>query len=121
MVKTIRLADYLLENGISRAMLKVDVEGIGARVWSGLAECFGKISYLVIEILKPEIEDELPARIIQQTGWHAYHIRDFELIEPKDGRFTYSPPFWNWLFCGLDPPTLRGRLSGTKLRVISAA
>jgi hypothetical protein len=120
-VKTVLLADYLLENGVSRAMLKVDVEGTGAQVWSGLAECFSRISYLVIEILTPEIKDELPERIIRETGWHADHIRDFELIAAKDGQFTYREPFWNWLFCGLDSSALTRRLSGTKLRVISAA
>jgi FkbM family methyltransferase len=119
-VKTVRLSDYFLEKGVSRAMLKVDVEGTGAQVWSGLAGCFREVSYLVIEMLTPEIEDELPSRIIRQTGWHAYHIRDFDLIESSDGKFVYVEPFWNWLFCGLDPSALRHRLSGTGLRVISA-
>jgi hypothetical protein len=101
-------------------MVKVDVEGTGAQVWSGLAECFREISYLVIEMLEPELKDQLPARIIRQTGWHAYHIRDFELIESRSGEFNYGEGFWNWLFCGLDPAALRHRLSDTGFRVISA-
>jgi FkbM family methyltransferase len=119
-VKTVRLSDYFLKHGISRAIVKVDVEGTGAQVWSGLADCFHEISYLVIEILTPEIEDELPARIIRETGWHAYYVRDFELIESRNGKFAYVEPFWNWLFCGLDPSALRHRLSGTGFRIISA-
>ncbi len=119
-VETIRLSDYIAGKRVSRAMVKVDVEGTGAQVWSGLAECFREISYLVIEMLAREIQDELPARIIRQTGWQAYYIRDFELIESRNGEFTYVEPFWNWLFCGLDPPALRHRLSGTAFRVISA-
>jgi hypothetical protein len=70
-------------------------------------------------MLAPEIEDQLPARIIRQTGWHAYYIRDFELIVSTDGEFAYVWPFWNWLFCDLDPSALRHRLSGTGFRVIS--
>jgi FkbM family methyltransferase len=119
-VETIRLSDYIARKRISRAMVKVDVEGTGAQVWSGLAECFREISYLVIEILEPEIKDRLPTRIIRQTGWHAYHIRDFELIESRGGEFNYVEGFWNWLFCGLDPPALRHRLACTGLRVISS-
>jgi FkbM family methyltransferase len=118
-VETVRLSDYFLEKGVSRAIVKVDVEGTGAQVWSGLAGCFSEISYLVMEILTPEIEAELPARIIQQTRWHAYYVRDFQLIESKDGGFAYVEPFWNWLFCGMDSSALRHRLSGTGFRVIS--
>lgn len=119
-VKTIRLSDYILRKGVSDAIVKVDVEGTAAQVWFGLMECFNKMSYLVIEMLAPEIEDQLPARIIRQTGWHAYYIKDFELIESKNGEFAYVEPFWNWLFCGLNPLALRSRLSHTGLRVISA-
>lgn len=120
-VQTIRLSDYIAENQVCRAMVKVDVEGTGVQVWSGLAECFREVSYLVIEMLTPEIEDQLPARIIRQTGWRAYYIRDFELIESRDGEFAYVEPFWNWLFCGLDPSALRQRLAGTGFQVISPA
>jgi FkbM family methyltransferase len=120
-VETVCLSDYIARNRICRAMVKVDVEGTGVQVWSGLAEGCREISYLVIEMLAPEIEDRLPARIIRQTGWHAYYVRDFELIESRNGEFAYVEPFWNWLFCGLDPSALKHRLSGTGFRVISAA
>jgi FkbM family methyltransferase len=119
-VEAIRLSDYIAANGVSTAIVKVDVEGIGAQVWSGLAECFRDISYLVMEVLAAEIEAELPARIICQTGWYAYYIRDFELIESRSGEFVYVAPFWNWLFCASDSSALRQRLAGTRFRVISA-
>jgi FkbM family methyltransferase len=41
-VETVRLSDYVRKHGVSRAMVKVDVEGTGAQVWSGLADCFHK-------------------------------------------------------------------------------
>jgi FkbM family methyltransferase len=118
-VETVRLSDYIARKRVSKALVKVDVEGAGAQVWSGLSGCFREISYLVIEVL-PEIEAELPRRIIQQTGWHAYYIRDFELMESRNGEFTYVEPFWNWLFCSLDPSALKRRLAGTGFRLISA-
>jgi FkbM family methyltransferase len=119
-IASIRLSDYIAAKRVSQAMVKVDVEGTGAQVWSGLAGSFREISYLVIEMLPPEIEDQLPTRIIRQTGWHAYYIRDFELKESKNGEFAYVEPFWNWLFCKLDPSALRHRLSGTGFRIVSA-
>jgi FkbM family methyltransferase len=119
-VQTIRLSDYIAANGVSRAIVKVDVEGTGAQLWSGLAERYREINYLVIEMLAPEIEDRLPARIIRQTGWHAYYIQDFELIESRKGDFVCVEPFWNWLFCSLDPRALEQRLGDTRFQVISA-
>jgi FkbM family methyltransferase len=119
-VETVRLSDYVAQKRITRAIVKVDVEGTGARVWSGLAECSREISYLVMEMLAPEIKAELPAHIICQTGWHAYYIRDFELIESRDGEFVYVEPFWNWLFCCSGPSALKQRLAGTPFQVISA-
>jgi FkbM family methyltransferase len=113
-VKTVRLSDYIGGQGVSRAMLKVDVEG------AAVQERFRAISYLLIEMLAPEIEHQLPARIIQETGWSGYYIRDFDLLESRDGKFTYVEPFWNWLFCNLDPSALTDRLSNTGFRVISA-
>jgi FkbM family methyltransferase len=118
-VETVRLSDYFVGKRISKAMVKVDVEGTGAHVWAGLAQCFHEISYIVIEMLAPEIEDKLPARIIRQTGWHAYYIRDFELVESRNGEFAYVEPFWNWLFCGFDPSALTHRLSRTEFRITS--
>jgi FkbM family methyltransferase len=120
-VNTVRLSDYCLSKDISRAIVKVDVEGLGSRVWLGMERCFARITYLVIEMLAPEIADGLPQRIIRQTEWHAYYIRDFQLVESRTGEFEYVEPFWNWLFCGLDPLALARRLAGTKFRVIAPA
>jgi hypothetical protein len=101
--------------------VKVDVEGTGAQVWSGLSERFREISYLVMEVLAPKIQAELPPRIMCQTGWHAYYIQDFALIESRSGEFVYVEPFQNWLFSGWDPSALTQRLADTRFRVISAA
>jgi hypothetical protein len=116
-VDVISLADYFSTERISRALVKIDVEGAGARAWSGLEARFADVSYLVIEMLAPEIKTVLPLRIMRRTGWHGYYIRDFDLVESANGEFEYAEPFWNWLFCGLDRSALARRLSGTKFRV----
>jgi FkbM family methyltransferase len=120
MVETVRLSDYFVKEGISEAIVKIDVEGAGLQVWSGLEQCCGDIKYLVMEILYAEILSQLPSRIINHTGWHGYYIRDFELVESRNGEFEYVEPFYNWLFCNLDPLALGKRLSGTKFRIVPA-
>ena len=103
--------------GIGDALVKVDVEGAGNRVWDGAVETSKAIRYLVMEMLAPEIEARLPARIIGETDLKAYYINDFELVPSVDEAFEYMAPFWNWLFCRLSPSGLAARLSATGFRV----
>jgi FkbM family methyltransferase len=112
-VETISLTQYFGIEGISDAMIKVDVEGAGEKVWDGAMEVSKAIRYLVMEMLAPEIEAGLPARIIRETGLKAYYIKDFELVPSVDGEFEYVAPFWNWLFCRMSPSELTARLSAT--------
>jgi len=120
MVNTLNLSDYFRERQISRALVKVDVEGAGSEVWLGLENTFKTLTYLIIEMLEPEITTSLPSKIIDQTGWYAYYIRDIELVEATNGEFEYVEPFWNWLFCELNPGSLARRLRGSPFRVITA-
>jgi hypothetical protein len=99
-------------------MIKVDVECAGEKVWDGAMKVSKAIRYLVMEMLVPEIEAGLPARIIHETDLKAYYIRDFELIPSVAGEFEYVAPFWNWLFCRMSPSELAARLSATGFRVI---
>jgi FkbM family methyltransferase len=116
-VETISLAEYFRARGIGDALVKVDVEGAGEKIWNGAVETSKAIRYLVMEMLAPEIEAGLPARIIHETDLKAYYIRDFELVPSVNGTFEYVAPFWNWLFCRLAPIELADRLSATRLRV----
>jgi FkbM family methyltransferase len=120
-VRTISLEDYFGSRDIDKAFVKIDVEGAGSDVWAGATQAIPKIRYLIIEIIEPEVKSNLPQRIIRETGWEAYYIKDYELIRSADGEFTYVPPFWNWLFCNLSPAALAERLSGTAFRVVKAA
>jgi FkbM family methyltransferase len=116
-VETISLTKYFGMRGIANALVKIDVEGVGEKVWNGAVETSSAIGYLVMEMLAPEIEAGLPARIIREADLKAYYIRDFELVPSVDGEFEYVAPFWNWLFCRMSPDELAARLSGTMLCV----
>jgi FkbM family methyltransferase len=118
-VNTISLFEYFRLHDIRDAIVKVDVEGAGDQVWRGARQVAGDMRYLIMEILGPETACALPSRVISEGNFHAYYIRDFDLIFSKDGSYRYVAPFWNWLFCRLDPELLRERLSGTRFHVIS--
>lgn len=120
-VRAVALGEYLVECDARDALMKVDVEGAGASAWAGAAPAADRLRYLVIEMLAPEISSGLPARIIAEGGFHAYYLNDFQLEASTDGQFRYVEPFWNWLFCRLDPAALSARLAGTPFRVIQAA
>jgi FkbM family methyltransferase len=117
-VDTVTLSDYLVERNIHDAFVKIDVEGSGHDAWVGARAAAHRIKYLIVEMLAPEIDKGLPATIIADTGFRAYYIHGFELEESTDGTFRYVEPFWNWLFCRLDPVQLSHRLVGTKCRVV---
>ena len=89
-VETISLAEYFRAQKIGGALVKVDVEGAGEKVWDGAEAASKSIRYLVMEMLTPEIGAGLPARIITETDLK---------VPSLDGTFEYPAPFWNWLFC----------------------
>jgi FkbM family methyltransferase len=121
LVETVSLEDYFSRHQLDRAILKVDAEGAGSDVWDGAgSNAIPKIEYLVIEIIEAEVRSRLPQRIISETGWQAYYIRDYDLVHSVGGEFRYVAPFWNWLFCRLSPAGLAERLSGTKFQVLKA-
>lgn len=116
-VPAVALADYLVSRNVQRALIKIDVEGAGAAAWAGLAAAADRVGWLVLEVLRPEVEARLPARVIAEGGFQAYYIRDFVLVPSRDGAFEYVAPFWNWLFCRLEPAALAARLAGTGFEV----
>jgi FkbM family methyltransferase len=118
-VNTVTMSDYFRDQEIGSALVKIDVEGAGCAVWAGASAVADRITYLVMEMLAPEIESELPRKIIE-AGFHAYYMRDFQLVEAPRGRFEYQAPFWNWLFSRLDPQRLAERLKGTRFQVVRA-
>lgn len=118
LVETVTLSDYFRDCGIRDALVKIDVEGAGYEAWAGASGVADDIKYLVIEMLAQEIDRGLPEKIVSETGFHAYYIKDFELEEIRGGNYRFVDPYWNWLFCRLDPAGLSERLAGTKFRVL---
>lgn len=117
-VPVVRLADYLESAAISHACIKVDVEGFGAAVWGGLLPALARVDWLIFEIVGPEWDAGLPERIVRESGWHAYYIRDFELRHWAGGAYDYLPSFYNWLFCPHSPEELVELLSSQPFSIV---
>jgi len=120
-VETISLACYFDDHRVRNAIVKVDVEGAADEVWRGARGIEADIRYLIMEMIAPEIQCGLPGKVISEGNFHAYYIKDFDLILSRDGSYRYVAPFLNWLFCRLDPESLRTRLAGTRFSVVEDA
>jgi FkbM family methyltransferase len=115
------LASYLAANRIENACVKIDVEGAGVAAWAGLRPAQDRIKWLIMEIVGPEARANLPGRIITETGWNAYYIRDYELVQSHTGEFEYRAPFYNWLFCPAGSESLVATLKATPFSISSLA
>jgi FkbM family methyltransferase len=116
-VNLVSLADYMETHNVAQAFLKVDVEGAGVDVWDGIGKSHNRINWLVMEIIGPEWDANLPLRIISETGWHAFYIRDYDLMHWQSGLYDYLGACHNWLFCPSGPDTLRQMFQNTRFRV----
>lgn len=105
-VAVVSLADYMRERGLWNAVVKVDVEGYGAEVWDGLRGERDRVAYLIMEMISPEWSANLPSRIVEETGWYAYYIRDYSLNLWRHGPYACLEPCYNWLFCRFPPSEL---------------
>jgi FkbM family methyltransferase len=120
-VATTSLSDYLVSRDLSGACVKVDVEGAGVAVWEGAVAAIDRIDWFIIEIIGPEADADLPARIIAESGWNAFYLRDYELVPSHRGEFEYVDPFYNWLFTRHSRSVLEAELVGSRLRVCDGA
>jgi FkbM family methyltransferase len=117
-METTSLADYLVARDLRHVCVKVDVEGAGPAVWEGALGARERIDWLIMEIIGPDYEADLPRRIIEETGWGAWYIRDFELVPSLAGEFEYRTPFYNWLFTRNDPAALATVLRESRFTVL---
>jgi FkbM family methyltransferase len=119
-VEVVSLSDYLERHGIERAMLKIDVEGAGEAVWDGAKAALPRIRWFIMEIIGPEWDCRLPERIIRESGWFAYYIRDSQLWRHTGGLYPYLASCHNWLFCPLSPDQLGAALAGSSFTIYDA-
>lgn len=117
-VEITTLAHYLAEHDLQNVCLKIDVEGAGDLVWQGVRSQSDRVDWMIMEMITPEIEACVPHKIISDTGWSAYYIRDFELVPSLAGEFIYKAPFYNWLFTPHNPARLLAALKGTPFRIL---
>lgn len=109
-VRSVALSDFVADHRLDEVCAKIDVEGAEDQVWEGLLPGLKHFRFLIMEMLGPAIEQGMPLRIIQESGFHAYYIHDYQLEHSRDGRFEYVAPFYNWLFCRETPEELKGLL-----------
>ena len=117
----IRFSDFARERQLSNLLVKVDVENAEPLFIEGAAEEFGRIRYLVLEVLAPAIRAGLVNEVKRRFGLEAYYINDYSLEWSPTGAFRCTPPQLNWLFCRLAPEALAQRLRGTRLRVTAGS
>lgn len=116
-VPTQSYADFAAGARVTRACVKVDVEGAEQQFLEGAVEALDTIDSLIIEILPPAIERGFVATVCELTGFHPYYVNDYRLEHAPGGRFRNRPPNHNWLFCRLVPSQLRDRLHGSRVTV----
>jgi len=97
--------------------LKVDVENAEMSFLDGGRHALERVDSLIMEVLGPGHEQGVVERLIREHGMHAYYVHGRRLEHSPDGRFTYTLPNLNWLFCRQDPAALRDRLRGTGFQV----
>jgi FkbM family methyltransferase len=102
---------------LTRACVKVDVEGAETEFLEGASGALDRIAYLIMEVLGPAHARGFVASMMARGGFHAYYINDYTLEHSRDGSFAYRAPEYNWLFCRDEPRALAVKLAGSRLRV----
>jgi FkbM family methyltransferase len=99
-------------------LVKVDIENAEFDFLEGAINHLDRISFLVIEVLLPALKQNFIPTLINQYGFQAYYIEDFNLHYSQDGSFVYQQGELNWLFCRHPPESLSQLLKGTKFKII---
>jgi FkbM family methyltransferase len=103
--------------GFNRACVKVDVEGAEWDFMEGAASALGRISYLIMEVLRPAHDRRFVQTLMARGGFHAYYVNDYTLEHSVDGAFEYREPEYNWLFCREQPSELAAKIGTPPLSV----
>ncbi|NBX92994.1 MAG: FkbM family methyltransferase [Proteobacteria bacterium] len=109
---------FTLNPKLVKSLVKVDIENAEFDFLAGARGSLGRISYLVMEVLLPAVQQGFIRKMISEQGFYAYYIDDFNLRFSKEGDFDYSPGQLNWLFCKLDPDLLAQTLKKSRFKVL---
>lgn len=115
-VECTTLEAFVKKTAFKNICMKVDIEASEFKFLDGARGVLDDVSYLIIEILGPAIEQGFVKKLIEM-GFNAYYINDFSLEYSEDGSFRYVAPEYNWLFCREDVGQLQSRLKGSTFDV----
>ena len=107
------------EHGLENLLVKVDVENAEFEFLRGATVHAGEISYLIMEVLGDAFAKEFIASITSKFEMQAYYINDYRLEHSPDGKCSWAPGEYNWLFCRLDPDELASRLNCSPFSVVA--
>jgi len=108
-VDSTTLEEFVKANNLHNICTKIDVEAAESLVLEGSRDILNEISYLIIEVLAPAINEGFIAQLIAE-GFEAYYINDYSLEHSVDGTYQYVSPEYNWLFCRESPSELQAKL-----------
>lgn len=106
-VEIIKYTSFAKTYHLKKACVKVDIENAEFAFLEGAEESLSTIHFLIIEVLEPAIKAGFIHKMIQDYGFYAYYINDYQLEFSQDGSFNYQPPEYNWLFCKEPPDQLK--------------
>lgn len=112
-VDSTTFSEFAQKNNLKNACVKVDIEGAEFDFIKGAMDSFTSISYLIMEVLGPAIDNKFIEYTIE-IGYSAYYINDYSLEHSVNGNFEYREPQYNWLFCHDLPEQLREKLKNSK-------
>lgn len=117
-VDVITLESFLKENPkLNNLLVKVDVENAEFDFVEGAASTFGRIDFLILEVLEQAVNRDIISKVMGLGKFQAYYINDLTLIPAPQGKFEYSSGQFNWLFCRQSPDELSETLRHTALQV----
>jgi FkbM family methyltransferase len=105
------------ESALNNCLVKVDIENAEFRFLEGAAPARERIGAVIIEVLGPAHRKNFVQTACAALDMKAYYINDYSLEHAAEGKFLYSPPQYNWLFCRWTPNELTKMLSGTEFCV----
>ncbi|WP_424099163.1 FkbM family methyltransferase [Moorena producens] len=117
-VQSTTFSNFLNKYSLNNVCVKVDVEGAESDFIKGAMTSLNDISYLIVEVLGPAINNNFIQNMIE-LGYFAYYINDYCLEHSIDGSFNYVAPQYNWLFCHDHPSQLSEKLEKTKFKIKS--
>ncbi|WP_338790466.1 FkbM family methyltransferase [Bernardetia sp. Wsw4-3y2] len=120
-INVISLNNFVEQSDINAfdCVIKIDVENAEYLIEKGATNVFKKVDYLIMEVLGPAINDKFISHMVNEYGFYAYYINDFQLeyCPDKEESYIYSSPQYNWLFTRRKPNELKQIVKNSHFRI----